>query len=69
MTEGDFVKTQDSSGRRLKNDAGQQFWDLVIDRSPDDVPVPASNHFIPMERPDLVADEIGRLARSLGLPA
>ncbi len=34
-----------------------------------DVPVPASNHFIPMERPDLVADEIGRLARSLGLPA
>ena len=34
-----------------------------------DLLVPASNHFIPMERPDLVADEIGRLARSLGLPA
>ena len=34
----------------------------------EDIPVADSNHFIPMERPDLVGDEIKRLARHLGLP-
>jgi lipase len=32
-----------------------------------DMPVADCNHFIPMERPDLVADAIGQLARRLGL--
>jgi lipase len=34
----------------------------------EDIPVADCNHFIPMERPDLVVDEIKRLARHLGLP-
>ncbi len=34
----------------------------------EDIPIAACNHFIPMERPDLVADEIKRLSRHLGLP-
>ena len=32
-----------------------------------DVPIPSANHFIPLERPDRVADEIARLARKLGI--
>lgn len=32
-----------------------------------DMPIADCNHFIPMERPDLVADAIGQLARRLGL--
>jgi len=32
-----------------------------------DVPIPGVSHFIPMERPDRVADEVGRLARRLNI--